>query len=261
MPKIDVCVEPMFEGKMLSEKAKMVKDAGFDAIEFWFYDMDEYHDVDKLASFIRESGMVVNDIVVNAPDGSIGGSLVNPADRPKYLARLKESIKVANDLGVKKMITCSGNALPGIQPLIQYRSIVDTLKAAAEIAEPAGVTLCLEVLNSTVDHFGYFVDSTSTGSAVVREVNSPSVKLLYDVYHMQIMEGNVIDTIRRNVDIIGHFHSAGVPGRHELDNGELHYPGILKAVDETGYSDYFGLEYWPVLPEDESLRRMRELTR
>lgn len=261
MPKIDVCVEPLFDGMKLSEKAKKVKDAGFDAIEFWFYDMDKDHDVDKLASYVRESGLVVNNVVVNAPDASIGGSLLDPEDRPKYIKRLKETIKVAKDLNCNKAITCSGNTRPGIQTLIQYRSMVDTLKAAAEVAEPEGFSLFLECLNSTIDHPGYFVDSSSLGASAVREVNSPSVKVLYDVYHMQIMEGNVIDTITRNIDIIGHFHSAGVPGRHELDNGELNYPQILKAIDNLGYTGYFGLEYWPELPGGESLKRMRELTR
>ncbi len=92
------------------------------------------------------------------------------------------------------------------------------------------------------------------GFEIVRSVGSNSVKLLYDVYHMQIMEGNIIDTVTRNIDLIGHFHSAGVPGRHEHFNGENDYPNILKAIAATPYSRFFGLEYWPTYDHRQSLK-------
>ena len=261
MPRIDVCIETMFNDLPLVERARRVHDAGFDAIEFWFYDAGGDRKIGDLASFCRSTGMLINNTVANSPDGSVGGSLTDPADRQKYVDRVKETIRVAKDIGCSKLITCTGNLREGVSPAEQRKSVVDSLKAACEVAEKEGITLLLEPLNTAVDHAGYFLDSADEGAAICREVGSPKMKLLFDVYHMQIMQGNVIARIEKHVDVIGHFHSAGVPGRHELDNGELNYPEILRRIDAVGYTECFGLEYWPALDPDESLRRMRALTR
>ena len=260
MPRIDVCIETMYQKLPLAERAKRVYDAGFDAIEFWFYDMGGDRKIGELASFCRSKNILINNVVANSPDGGIGGSLTDPADRPKYLARVKETIRVAKDIGCTKMITCTGNWRRGVTMTEQKQSVVESLKAATEIAEKEGITLLLEPLNSAVDHAGYFLDSADEGAMICRAVWSPNMKLLFDVYHMQIMEGNVIARIERCMDVIGHFHSAGVPGRHELDDGELNYPEIIRRIDALGYQGLFGLEYWPALDADESLRKMRALT-
>ena len=136
--------------------------------------------------------------------------------------------------------------------------MIDSLKAAGDLAAAADVCLVLEPLNSLVDHQGYFLDQPDVAAALVREVGHPNVGLLFDVYHMQIMRGNVIEMIRANLDVIRHFHSAGVPGRHELDTGELDYPRIIQAIAEMGYSGCFGLEYFPAEDSTESLARMRK---
>jgi len=110
-----------------------------------------------------------------------------------------------------------------------------------------------------VDHPGYYLDSSIEGCEIVRSIGSPYLNLLYDVYHMQIMEGNIIANIRRNMDAIGHFHSAGVPGRHEHFGTELNYLVILQAIEQAGYTGFFGLEYAPELPDHHaSLVRVRE---
>jgi hydroxypyruvate isomerase len=261
VPRICVCIEPLFPELSLAERAAKVADAGFDTIEFWFYDMGGDRGIDALAEVCRQRGITINNTVVNSPDGAIGGSLVAPADRDKYLARLRETIPVARKLGARMLITCTGNTLPNVPREQQRQSIVDTLSAAAPIAAEAGITLVLEALNGLVDHQGYFLDSPDEAASIIREIGQPNVKYLYDVYHMQIMSGNVIATIQRDIDAIGHFHSAGVPGRHELSDGELNYPNILKAIDSFGYQGCFGLEYWPLGDHQESLRAMRALTR
>jgi len=262
MPEICICIEPLFgDNVSLADKARKVAKAGFKAIEFWFYDMPGDRNLDNLAAACKETGLAVNDIVVNAPDASIGGSLVCPADKEKYLARLKESIGVANKVGCKKMITCTGNTLADVSREDQHKSVVATLSEAAKIAAGEGFTLVLEPLNSLVDHAGYYMDNAHEAAQAVKEVNSPGLKLLWDIYHMQIMHGNVLDNIKQYLPIIGHFHSAGVPGRHELSNNELDYTTILSRIKAWGYTGRFGLEYWPAGEDHEaSLAEMRKLT-
>jgi hydroxypyruvate isomerase len=129
------------------------------------------------------------------------------------------------------------------------------LKRVAGVAEQKGVTLILELLNSKVDHKDYQCDHTAWGVQVVRAVNSPRVKLLYDIYHMQIMEGDIIRTIRDNINYIGHFHTAGNPGRHDMDDTqELNYPPIMRAIAATNYDGYVGHEFIPKGDPMEAIR-------
>lgn len=120
------------------------------------------------------------------------------------------------------------------------------LKQIVGLAEKKNVTICMELLNSRVDHGDYMCDRTPWGVELVKQVGSPRFKLLYDIYHMQIMEGDVIRTIRDNKDYIGHYHTGGNPGRHEIDETqELNYPAIMQAIVETGYDGYVGQEFIP----------------
>lgn len=266
MAKIDVCIDPFYPGMDAVQKIKKLFKLGISAIEFWYYDHEFTgteliglkKDVKEIALLCKGLGITINDVVVNSPDGSIGGFLTKPEDRGKYIERLKETIEVAHQLDCKKMITCTGNLVPGRSFEQQFDSIVNTLGEAVQIAEKEGVTLLLEALNSHVDHAGYFLVSSRTGFDIIKKVNSPSLKLLYDVYHMQIMEGNHISTIRENISRIGHFHSAGVPGRNELYKGEVSYLPIIEAIDEAGYDGYFGLEYFPSVPVEESISKTLE---
>jgi hydroxypyruvate isomerase len=122
----------------------------------------------------------------------------------------------------------------------------------APLAEKAGVTLVLEPLNVYVDHPGYFLDGSAAGFDLVRAVGSPRIKLLYDIYHMQVMEGNIIQTLTSNLDVIGHVHVADVPGRHEPGTGELSYANIFEALRQAGYDKYVGFEFEPTVPSEEA---------
>ena len=141
----------------------------------------------------------------------------------------------------------------------QHASIVAGLKAAAPILESAGITLMIEPLNTYVNHPGYYLWSSSEAFDIVREVDSPSVKVIFDIYHQQVMEGNIIPNILGNLDLIAHLHGAGHPGRHEMQNGESNYSVIIDAVDKAGYRGALGLEYKPLLDPIESLRIAKEL--
>ena len=267
MVKTCVCLETVFPKASFETRIAKAAELGFDAFEFWFtdhwFDSGGLTAKDKtlasVASAAKDRGIVVSDFVLNSPDGMIGGSLVKPSDRHLYIKRLGKMAEIARDLDCQKLITCTGNSVDGVSRRRQHTNVVRTLKEASGIAEEEGLTLVLEPLNTLVDHAGYFLDSPHEAAEIVREVNSPSVQLLFDCYHMQIMNGNLIATIERDIDIIKHFHSAGVPGRHELFVGELNYVGIVKRIDELGYDGYFGLEYFPTIPSEESLRATLEI--
>ena len=142
------------------------------------------------------------------------------------------------------MICFSGNRQPHQSEIEAITAVADGLARIAPYAEEKGVNLNMELLNSAVDHPGYQCDHTAWGAAVCERVNSPRVKLLFDIYHMQIMEGDVIRTLRNHIKWIGHFHTAGVPGRHDLDDSqELNYRGICRAIAATPYDLYVGHEY------------------
>jgi len=263
MPKIDLCIEPLFTELNSAERIIKIAALGCKAIEFWFWDhefdganlLPTPKNVEEIASVTNEMNVYVNNVVVNAPDGSIGGSLTNINDKNKYLERLLETIDVAKKLKCKKMITCTGNILEGISLESQRESVIKILTEASRIAEQEGITLLLEALNSTIDHPGYYLTSTQEGFSIIREVNSPNLRLLYDIYHMQVMEGNLVNTIKNNIELIGHFHAANLPGRNELFDGEINYKKILEAIGQTDYDGYFGLEYWPVGDSEKSLKK------
>jgi hydroxypyruvate isomerase len=134
-------------------------------------------------------------------------------------------------------------------------SVVEGLGRTVERAEAFGVDLWLEPLNDAIDHPNYMLTGSDAAAAICREVGSPRLKLLFDCYHMQITEGDLVGHIRRNLDVIGHVHSAGHPGRHELWLGEINYPFLVGQVEEMGYEGVFALEYVPTLEHSESLRR------
>jgi hydroxypyruvate isomerase len=260
MARLCACIEMLFTEHLFLERIARAGDLGIPAVEFWFTGQDpddpaaEEDAYGEIGEAAGKAGVAVSDFVINSPDGSITGFLVKPEDREKYLARLTQVVKLARLAGCSTAITCTGNAVPRRTKDEQVQSIIETLSAAGPIAASGGVTLVLEPLNTLVDHAGYFLDSSTLAADIVRKVNHPNVRLLYDCYHMQIMEGNIIDNIRKHIDIIGHFHSAGVPGRHELTSGELNYRDIIAEVDRLPYQGYFGLEYSPLLASEESLR-------
>lgn len=193
---------------------------------------------------VREHGLVCS--MGYGGGGSIREGLNNPANHDQIVANLTAALPKAAALGVPNLITFFGNR--------QGRSDKDAIDACVRAllrlkgpAEQHGVTICVELLNSKVDHADYHGDRTAFGVEIVGAVASPRVKLLYDAYHMQIMEGDVIRTIRTHAAHIGHYHTGGVPGRHELDDTqELQWPAICRAIVDTGFTGYLAHEFVPV---------------
>ncbi len=178
---------------------------------------------------------------------------------PMLLAELEETIPLAAAHGVPNVIAMFGNR-GGRSDADAIAACVEGLRTISPLAEEHDVTVCVELLNSKVDHADYQGDRTSFGVEVIEGVGSPRVKLLYDIYHMQIMEGDVIRTIRDNIQHIAHFHTGGVPGRHELDDTqELNYRTVATAIADLGFRGYVAHEFVPTGDPMASLRQAVEI--
>ncbi len=178
------------------------------------------------------------------PDISLGWN--DPALHSALEAQMHERLALAQKYGILNLIVFSGNRREGLSDEAGLENTALGLSKAAAAAEQAGVTLLLELLNSKRDHVGYQCDRTAWGAEVCRRIGSPRVKLLYDIYHMQIMEGDLIRTIEQNHGEIGHYHTAGNPGRRDLDRAqEINYPPVFQAIAATGYSGFVGHEFAP----------------
>jgi len=194
-----------------------------------------------------------------AGGGTIPDALNRIENHASIEAALRKNIPLAAKSGVPNVITFSG-VRRGMSDDEGARNTIAGLNRLKPIAEDNGVTICLELLNSKVNHPDYMADHTAWGARVAHEVNSPHVKLLYDIYHMQIMEGDLISTIRQNIAILGHFHTGGVPGRHELDaTQEIQYAGVMKAIADSGYQGYVAHEFLPTADPFTSLRQAVQL--
>ena len=178
-----------------------------------------------------------------------GLSIEQGLNRREHHAQIEQTIRAtiqeAEQWHIPNVIVFSGNR-QGIDDQTGAEITTEGLSRVARIAEDAGVTLVMELLNSKVNHLDYQCDHTAWGVEVCKAVNSPRVKLLYDIYHMQIMEGDIISTIGAYHQYFAHYHTAGVPGRHEIDETqELYYPAIVRAILATGYEGYLGQEFIP----------------
>jgi hydroxypyruvate isomerase len=177
-----------------------------------------------------------------------------PNEHDRLVAESERLLPLVAAAGLPNMIVFSGNR-GGMSDGEGLENCAVGLKRITPLAERLGVTVCMELLNSKVDHKDYMCDHTAWGAELVKRVGSPRFKLLYDIYHMQIMEGDVIRTIRDNFAAIGHFHTGGVPGRHELDaTQELQYPAIMRAIVDLGYTGFVAQEFVPARDPLTSLR-------
>ena len=194
-------------------------------------------------SFPRRYGLVCT--MGYAGGGDIGNAMNRVENHAAIEEAFRRNIPMAAKMNVPNVITFSGNR-NGMAESEGARNTVLGLNRVKKIAEDNGVTINLELLNSRKDHHDYMADRTTWGVQVMEQVNSPNVKLLYDIYHMQIMEGDLIQTIRDNIRWIGHFHTGGVPGRHELnDQQEVQWDGVMRAIAELDFKDYVAHEFVP----------------
>jgi hydroxypyruvate isomerase len=239
MPKLrpSVCIDAVLGDMPIDGALETVAAAGIEAFEFWGW---WNRDLDALVAAQAKHGLSIASCCTRFI------SLVDETKRDNYLSGLAETIAVAEKLGIDTIISQVGDALPDVPRQLQYDSLVAGLSAAAAMLMAANKTLVIEPLNELIDHSGYFLVKSSEAFEIIDVVDSPNVKVVFDIYHQQISEGQLIANIQNNIDKIAHFHAAGNPGRNELSRGEINYPAVFEAIGETNYDGFVGLEYWPV---------------
>lgn len=253
--KASVCIEMIYTEYPFLDRIKIAADEGFDAVEFWNWDNK---DMPAIKNAVNQAG-----IEIAAFQSNKGGTLIKPSQRKNFISGINNSLEMANRMNTKKMFILTDELgddrsvkyqFPELTEEEKYESVFDGLKELAPFVEAANVTLVLEPLNILVDHAGYWLNSSAVGFNLIRKLNSPNIRLLFDIYHQQITEGNIIDNLTKNIDLIGHVHVADVPGRHEPGSGELNYKNILGQLSKVGYSGYVGLEFEPSIPTKEAAK-------
>jgi hydroxypyruvate isomerase len=220
-----------------------VADLGFEALEFGF---PSHADLDALETCRQERGtrIVLFNQDVPVWDVANRGYLVDPTRRAEFQRTLEQALAIASRLDVEKIMLPAGVTLPGMKRQAQKECMLENLRAAAPLAQDAGVLLTIEVLNPD-DNPGYFLTSSAEAIEIVRQVDHPHVRFQLDTYHLQRLEGHLLETLRSNVEWIGHLQFADEPGRHEPGTGSIDFPALVGAAEAGGYQGYIGLEYVP----------------
>jgi len=248
--KISVCSEALFSGVEYGQAMGDLAKAGYRYLEFWVW---WNKDLNVLKSLKEEHSITFTAMCAKP------ASLVDASKRSEYKSNIIESIAAAKEIGCKTLIGLVGDELPDTPRNVQHDSIVLGLKEVAPLLDEANVTLVIEPLNTRIDHKGYYLWDADEAFEIIDKVGSPNIKVLFDIYHQQIMQGDLIRRIEANINKIGHFHAAGNPGREELFTGEINYAEISRAIDNSGYTGYFGLEYFPKKDILEGLERCCKL--
>lgn len=254
-----ICLEMVYEDEPFTQRIDRIADMGFEAVEIWTWtdkdlnaieDRLDHHDlkVTNLAGITEQS----------RPE-DLERALTNPNARAAALKDIEASLKVAERLGCPFVTVHLGprRDVPYDQ---MYESVVKGLREATTAAAETEVTLLLEPLNWSVDHAGYFLEQSETAYEIVEEVDSPALGVLFDIYHQQITEGNIIANLCQNQKYIDYVHVADVPGRHEPGTGELNYPNIFETLREEGYGEYIGFEFTPETGSEMALETIAQLS-
>jgi len=248
--KISVCSDALYEGKDYKQAMKELANAGFKDIEFWtWWDKD----LAVLKALKEEHG--INYVAICTKFIS----LVDSGKHKEYRQGLIESIAAAKEIDCKILISQVGDELAGVSRSIQHNNLVNGLKEVAPLLEESGITLVIEPLNTRVDHKGYYLWDSDEAFEIIDKVNSKNIKVIFDIYHQQIMQGDLLKRIEYNIGKIGHFHAAGNPGRGHPLSGEINYTEVARAIDRFGYSGHIGMEYFAQDEVLKGLNKCREI--
>lgn len=249
------CIEPMYAELPFLDRFRAAKNDGFDFVEFWGW-TDK--DLDAVKAAADAAGVGISGF-----NGDAELSLIDPARKKDYLAHLRKSVAAAQKLGARSVTIHSNGLGDGGRVICSYPELSDTVKLCtmygtllecAKIAEDSGIAMNLEPLNITTDHVGNYLATTRMAAELTRMVGSPMVKVLYDVYHMQLNEGSLCDNIRAYGDQFGHIHVADAPGRHEPGTGEINYRSVFACLEEIGYTGLIGFEFIPKTTTAEAVK-------
>lgn len=254
-----LCVAWVVLGRTpVAEGLAMLTRLGYDAFELF-----DWRDPATLQAFVKEKKNYPLEcacITANKNPVAPGCSLVNPRERDGFVEQVKLAIEAAQKLDCKGLLVLSGSEVDGMSRAEMLGNSVYALRAALSILEKNNITAWVEVVDN-IDFPGYFLNNMQDAARMINRVNSPNVKILCDLYHVQMMEGNLINNIHSHIERIGHFHVADPPGHHEPGTGEINYRNVFRAIYELG--DHFqgsvGLEYRPLAPLEENLVAMRQL--
>lgn len=244
--KYSACIEMLFQEFDFIERIYKAKQAGFQAVEFWLW---QPRKPDAIKKALDETGLEMAVF-----QGNVDGRMIDPKDFELYISGVRKSVEAAKKLGARNLFLMTDilqedrTVLEPPYPISdedKRSNIRKVLKTLAPVAEEAGITMVIEPLNIYVDHKGYYLSQSKPAFDLVREIGSKNIKVLYDIYHMQIMEGNIIQTLRDNMDAIGYVHIADVPGRNQPGTGEINYRNIFKVLRELEYEGNVGFEFEP----------------
>ncbi|PYX38897.1 MAG: hydroxypyruvate isomerase [Acidobacteria bacterium] len=251
--KLSVMLWTVYEHLPFEERLEKVAEAGYHAVEL----VDEYKNwsvEDFRKADTRKRALNINFDTMAATKNGVA----NPGAREAFLSDITRLLPVAEKLECPAIIVLSGNRVEGLSQEAQHQSCVETLKRGADLAAKQNVTLLLENIDQE-ENPKYYLTSVAEGFAIVRQVAHPRVKFLYDFYHEQISEGNLIEKLEKNIGDVGLIHIADVPGRHEPGTGEINYANIYRKLVELKYSHYVAMEFIPTADTVASLRAAREM--
>jgi len=252
--KYSACIEMLFCNLSLKDRIKKAKEFGFNAIEFWHWKNKDLNLIKKECK--------KNELEVSSFIGIIDNQMVDPKDEEKCVEEFKESLNAAIYLNCKNLVlhvntVCSDLTIRPTSDVLSSEekesSIVNILNIIITLASKFDITTYLEPLNVIRMCKGYFLTHSKQALNIIEKIDSKNLKLLYDIYHLQIMEGNIISTIEENIDLIGYIHIADVPERHEPGTGEINFENIYKKLLELDYNGYVGFEYIPSMSTEYSL--------
>ncbi|MBW7454228.1 TIM barrel protein [Paenibacillus sepulcri] len=246
--KFSLCIGAYPEKDLIYHLEK-VSEHGFAGLEYY-----AWWNIEDLKTVAKEQQRIGSGITATCTKSF---NLVDDRKRDVYIEDLKQTIEACHTLGTKSIITQTGQVIDGLPREYQRKAMVETLKRCAPLCEQAGIVLEVEPLNGIVNHQGHFVQYSYEAADIIDQVDSPYVKLVFDVYHQQITEGHVIANATRYKDRINHYHIADNPGRNQPGTGELNYLNILQAIQNTGYEGIVGLECGYTIDTDEALLQFK----
>ena len=239
-PKLSVMLWTVFRNLPFEQRLEKVAEAGYRAVEL----VNEFEhwqaaDFSRAAARRRSLGMTFD------ATAGLSSGIADPNQRSKFLEELKEMLPMMEQLECRSLIVLSGNSAPELSREAQHQSCIEGLQRAADLAAPRGVTLLLENIDPE-ENPKYYLTSSREGFEIVRQLNRPNVRFLYDLYHQQIAEGHLIETLEKNFAWLGLVHVADVPGRHQPGTGEINYSNIYRKLAQLHYSGYIAMEFLPV---------------